>query len=133
MFPNRHTDEERRAQIEEGRALARNEGAPTNRIPGRIGASRPRTDAAAPRKAPPKGHEAFLKALETAGAVIRLEKCDGSIIEGIVRHSDKYTVTMRVFEVDFANPDGDKLHRDRVIFKHDVSEFSALTPRAEAH
>lgn len=71
------------------------------------------------KKTTVKGHEAFLKALETSGASIRLEKISsGATMIGQVRHSDKFTVTIRV--------DG----KDRVVFKHDISEFEAI-PRRE--
>lgn len=65
-------------------------------------------------KPSPTGHEAFLKALETSGATITLEKASsGAVIAGTVRHSDKFTVSVL--------SEGTV----RVIFKHDISEFSA--------
>lgn len=113
---------ERNQQIEEARRLAAAEGSLVTRRPqisvrpGHERAARP----AAFKKdtsAPVKGHEAFLKALETSGATIRVEKCDGTIVEGTVKHSDKYTISLR------------QPGPDRVIFKHDISEFSPVTPR----
>jgi glycine/D-amino acid oxidase-like deaminating enzyme len=74
--------------------------------------------------APPKGHEAFLKALEASGATIAVVKVSGGTIVGVLRHSDKYTLTVRT-----AHDGG---HRDRVMFKHDISEFYSLTPRKAA-
>lgn len=63
------------------------------------------------------GHEAFLKALIISNADIYVEKCDGKKYTGRIKHADKFTITMNV--------EGS----DRVIFKHDISEFSAVTPR----
>lgn len=69
----------------------------------------------------PKGHEAFLKGLETSGARISLEKMSsGEVITGRIKTSDKYTVSVSVGEGDDVTT--------RVIFKHDISEFRALTP-----
>lgn len=66
----------------------------------------------------PKGHEAFLKALESSSATVTFEKASsGAEIIGIIMHSDKYTVS--VF-------DGQKT---RVLFKHDISEFSTESTR----
>lgn len=60
----------------------------------------------------PKGHESFLKALEQSGSKIYIEKISsGSILEGIIKHSDKYTISLLV------------RGETRVIFKHDISEF----------
>lgn len=76
----------------------------------------------AARPAPLKGHEAFLKALEFAGAILVVEKVSsGDKVSGILRHSDKFSVTIRV-----VTPGGSI---DRVIFKHDISEFYSPTPR----
>lgn len=74
-------------------------------------------------KAKPQGHEAFLKALETSGTDIEIEKkSTGEKIRGAVKHSDKYTITLRY--VDGSNPEPQVINR--VIFKHDISEFRAL-------
>ena len=88
--------------------------------------SRTQRPSAIKKTAALKGHEAFLKALETSGAQVRIDKksCDDVVI-GTVKHSDKFTITMKI-----DNPDGS--HTNRVIFKHDISEFSALTPRVES-
>jgi sRNA-binding regulator protein Hfq len=60
----------------------------------------------------PKGHEAFLKALEASNATVAFEKVSsGERFTGTIKHSDKYTVSVL--------SDG----RTRVIFKHDISEF----------
>jgi sRNA-binding regulator protein Hfq len=73
----------------------------------------------------PKGHEAFLKALESSGSQVQVEKISsGELVIGQVKHSDKYTVTMRIM-----NADGS--HINRVLFKHDISEFSSITQRPE--
>ena len=61
----------------------------------------------------PKGHEAFLKALESSGATVYFEKVSsGAVVKGLLKHSDKFTVS--VLE------DGGQT---RVLFKHDISEF----------
>lgn len=79
----------------------------------------------APARVPLKGHEAFLKALELSGADVVIEKVSsGEAVEGKLKHSDKYTVTIRSMSKD------DKLI-DRVIFKHDISEFYTTTARPE--
>lgn len=64
------------------------------------------------------GHEAFLKALEKSEACIVVEKISGEVFSGKVKHSDKYTIS-----VEFNGT-------TRVLFKHDISEFSA-GPRIE--
>ena len=66
----------------------------------------------------PKGHEAFLKALVASGAEICIEKCSGDFVQGFLKHADKYTLSIEAGG------------QTRVIFKHDISEFVALTPRA---
>lgn len=65
----------------------------------------------------PKGHEAFLNALVKSEAEIEIEKCSGEMVVGKIKHADKYTISIQV------NDD------TRVIFKHDISEFRAITPR----
>lgn len=119
----------RNEQIEEARRLAAEEGvlAPRRTLHVKPGhESRPRSTSMVKKPAgAPKGHEAFLKALETSGAEIEIEKCDGNKIRGFVKHSDKYTVSVRCE----AAP-GSGIFKDRVIFKHDISEFSAVSPRA---
>jgi len=117
---------ERTQQIEEGARLAREDGSIRRPI---IKATRPytaRTTAAAPKKEVLKGHELFLKALETSGAMVTIQKRDGTIVVGTIKHSDKFTVSVRV--ASFSEGAGETF-RDRVIFKHDISEFSAITPR----
>ncbi len=72
-----------------------------------------------PNKPEPVGHESFLKALEKSAASIIIEKAStGEKIKGVVKHSDKFTISIE-----------DAAHRTRVIFKHDISEFEAVTPR----
>jgi sRNA-binding regulator protein Hfq len=76
-------------------------------------------------KVKPKGHEAFLKQIEASGTDVTLEKISsGEMIKGKVKCSDKYTVTIKQTLDDGAT-------RDRVIFKHDISEFSALAGRPD--
>jgi sRNA-binding regulator protein Hfq len=132
------TDSIRADQIAEARRLAEQDtevARPTLRLP--PGADRrptapgSRTGAGAQAKKTLKGHEAFLKALEMNDARIEVEKCDGTIYRGVLRHTDKFTLTVNVTEV--GSVDGASFiaieGRDRVIFKHDISEFSALTAR----
>lgn len=81
----------------------------------------------------PQGHEAFLKALEGSGAVVEVEKASsGDKVIGKIKTSDKYTISLRVPNVsgDWEGP-----YTTRVIFKHDISEFSPLMPTtpAEVH
>lgn len=118
-------------QLEEGRRLSgqtltvrpgaprrfADDGLPTERH-----ASRPlfKTPVKTAAKAP-AGHEAFLKALETSGAQIEVEKMSGEKLIGRVKHSDKFTISLRV--------ESGGVVRDRVLFKHDLSEFSAISPR----
>lgn len=78
----------------------------------------------------PTGHEAFLKALEASGAVVQIEKASsGDIVVGKIKASDKYTVSLRcpVVADDWEGP-----YKTRVIFKHDISEFSPLLPAAQS-
>jgi sRNA-binding regulator protein Hfq len=125
----------REQQVEEARRLAAEEREDTTHIPTRrILGVKPGHDSRRPVPvkrpvvaAAPKGHEAFLKALETSGAEIVIEKCDGTKVRGAVIHSDKYTVSVRTYADSMAS--GDKVRVDRVIFKHDISEFSAISPR----
>lgn len=116
------TDAERDIQMQEARRMSAAESAQQPVQPRRTLHAK-RTPQARPERAvaAPKGHEAFLKMLESSGATISVEKLDGSVVIGTVKHSDKYTITMRTtFE---GKP------TERVLFKHDISEFSAITPR----
>lgn len=70
----------------------------------------------------PKGHEAFLKALESSGAHVEFEKAsNGEKVIGTIKASDKYTVS--VFELSSG--------KTRVLFKHDISEFSATGRKSD--
>lgn len=120
-------DERLRAeQTEEARLLAASEDkfggfqAQPRRI---LTASRPPSRPGFPPSKPTRpllqGHAAFLKSLEHNNANVIVEKMNGDKVEGLVRHSDKYTITMRCKGVD------------RVIFKHDISEFMTTTPRPQ--
>lgn len=66
----------------------------------------------------PKGHEAFLKALETAGAVIRVAMLGDpdTVMIGTIRSSDKFTISLKV-----DRPDG--THQVFVLFKHAIESF----------
>ena len=113
-------DSVRREQAAEGTRMAREErdGEARSRIYGNHQGVR-----LSKKPSAPKGHEAFLKALEVSGTEIEVEKkASGECIVGVVKHSDKYTITLRC--VDSA---GAVLNR--VIFKHDISEFRALAPK----
>lgn len=139
-FPHAvHIDDPiRREQVEEARRMAESEGTVVRRtLSVRPGYENRSTTAA--RKAPVrnqlKGHEAFLKALELSGVEIELEKTDGTLYRGRIKHADKYTMTINVTamgHVENTNPPhAVDAPRDRVVFKHDISEFSALAPRVE--
>jgi sRNA-binding regulator protein Hfq len=68
---------------------------------------------------PPKGHEAFLKALENAGAVINvtlIASPDAAPMKGTIKHSDKYTISLKVSREDGS-------HQVYVIFKHAIESF----------
>lgn len=72
----------------------------------------------------PSGHEAFLKALESSNATVEVEKASsGDKIIGKIKASDKYTISLRVPNTpgDYEGP-----YATRVIFKHDISEFTPL-------
>lgn len=63
----------------------------------------------------PKGHEAFLKALEASNATVVFEKASsGEKVSGKIKTSDKHTVSVQTES------------GTRVIFKHDISEFFAV-------
>ncbi|WP_180815179.1 RNA chaperone Hfq [Ralstonia pickettii] len=129
------TEAERQAQIAEGARLARSEGESFGSFTRRSGtlsvrrnpdradrADRPvRTGGFAPRAKSAgavKGHEAFLKALETSGASITvLMASDEEPITGKVKTSDKFTVSLETADGTW------------VLFKHDISRFKPLTPR----
>ncbi|WKZ86373.1 RNA chaperone Hfq [Ralstonia pickettii] len=125
------TEAERMAQLAEGARMARSEGesfGSFTRRPGTLSvrrnvdrAERPARSGFQPRSKPAnaaKGHEAFLKALETSGASISvLMASDGESIVGRVKTSDKFTVSLETNDGTW------------VVFKHDISRFKPLTPR----
>lgn len=98
----------REAQIRDGRAMAKEDG---------CSYSRPRISAKprAPKK--PEGHEAFLKMLETSKAEIKVTTLYGDVYTGIVRHSDKYTISIK---------NGDE--GTVVFFKHGIEQFEPIEP-----
>ena len=108
MTSNMNSDHIRQDQIQAGRMVERE----TIRVP--QGATRfPQRTAKKPNA--PKGHEAFLKALEASGATVCFEKISSdTTVVGTIKHSDKYTVSVI---------DGNS-GSTRVLFKHDISEFS---------
>lgn len=73
----------------------------------------------APKKAAPAkpaGHEAFLKALEAGNAVVTIKMAtDGTELKGTIKHSDKYTISLRV--------DSEDGYQVYVIFKSAVEMF----------
>lgn len=72
-------------------------------------------------KTTPTGHEAYLKALETSGAMVAFEKAStGQVVVGPIKTSDKYTISV---QTEFGT---------RVLFKHDLSEFFVAAPIAAA-
>jgi len=136
-FAQSTTDAIRQEQIAEARRLADQEHEPVARrttlhLAHPRAGSRTGTGHVEKKKNVLKGHEAFLKALEINGARIEVEKKDGILYRGVLKHTDKYTITLHVTEQGHVE-DGEEFSlvegRDRVIFKHDMSEFSALTPR----
>ena len=116
---NAQLTEEQRLQIEEGKRLAAEEmlSASANV---RSAQPRPKLGVSKDFKVKqkvdkqPKGHEALLRILETNGASIVIEKCDGTTIEGSVKHSDHYTISVQ------------SKGSLRVVFKHDISEFRVI-------
>ena len=68
------------------------------------------------KKSKPTGHEAFLKGLEASKARLVIEMMSGDFIEGTVKRSDKYTVSLKTKEGTM------------VIFKHAIAAFT--TPDA---
>lgn len=73
------------------------------------------------KEAKPKGHEAFLKALETSGAEICVEFLDSIpgdpvFLIGIVKHSDAYTISLDTCG-----------GYTEVIFKHAIRKFACTT------
>lgn len=131
------TELERRRQIEAARAM-KDDGDGQRRILSlnrSTGGTPPM-----PRVSPPRkqnvltGHQAFLKSLEKSGADMVVEKLNGVIYYGKIRHSDKFSITLYV--TDILEPNSPSplpakpTPRDRVIFKHDISEFYTTTPPA---
>jgi hypothetical protein len=82
-------------------------------------------------RAPLAGHEAFLAALRQSNADLVVEKMTtGDIYYGKLRHSDKFTLTMNVTAIRRTDGGVEQVDPcDRVIFKHDISEFYTTTPR----
>jgi sRNA-binding regulator protein Hfq len=76
----------------------------------------------APRKpfvkkpAAPKGHEAFVKALEQAGAIVRLVTLAGETIKGTIHAADKFTISVKKTAADGS-------YQTTVYFKHALESF----------
>lgn len=117
-------DEARRRASEEGEAIQPRRTlsvARTDTRPARANEAPGRKPGGPATRVPLKGHEAFLKALELSGADVVIEKISsGAKMTGRIKHSDKFTVTLR-------SDDG----IERVIYKHDISEFYTTTPRSD--
>ena len=66
----------------------------------------------------PAGHEAFLKALEAAQATVsvRLVNDPEVVLKGTIKHSDKYTISLKVTRADGT-------YQVYVIFKHAIEQF----------
>lgn len=63
------------------------------------------------------GHQAFLRGLQLAGAVLSIQELDtGEIYAGIVKHSDATTISIRVDRADGT-------YQSYVIFKHAIKKF----------
>ena len=63
------------------------------------------------------GHQAFLKGLQLAGAVLTIQELDtDELYVGIVKHSDATTISIRVDRADGA-------YQSYVIFKHAIKKF----------
>lgn len=99
-------DSERQTQLEEGRRTLRLNK--TRTAPARSGNSKP--------AASPKGHEAYLKALEASGANVKVMLVGGEEIIGVIKHSDNYTISLL---------ESGELSAT-VIFKHDISRFRMI-------
>lgn len=85
--------------------------------PFRAYSSRPKV---AKSKIAPKGHEAFLKALESSGAIVTFDiASSGNYFAGPIKTSDKYTVSIQ------------EEGGTRVLFKHDISSFFVTAPVAK--
>lgn len=69
-----------------------------------------------------KGHEAYLKALEGSGAFVDfVMTSSGEHVLGKIKTSDRYTISVMCYA------SGNEGHyRTRVLFKHDISEFSSF-------
>lgn len=76
----------------------------------------------------PSGHEAFLKALEAGNAVIHVQMLSSEKpLKGTVKHSDKFTISLRVDR-------DDGTHQVYVLFKHAIESFwtnPADNPKSE--
>ncbi len=102
----------RQEQNRAGREMARSET--TNNSSWRV--NRP-----AQKAKKPQGHEAFLKMLETSGAEIELVLLSsGDKVRGVVRHSDKFTVSIKSGE------EGTKVY-----FKHALESFEPTDANRE--
>lgn len=100
-------DSERQNQLEEGRRTLRL-NKPRQAQTRQGGSGKP--------AAAPKGHEAYLKALEASGANVKVMLVGGEEIVGVIKHSDNYTISLL---------ESGELSAT-VIFKHDISRFRMI-------
>lgn len=99
---------ERAVQREQGRLIATREKVG---LPKQVGTK---------KKIAPKGHEAFLKALEASVAQVEFFLVsEPTSIVGYIKTSDKYTIS--IVEAGEQCP--------IVVFKHDISRFKPLQSR----
>lgn len=110
-----HHGDERSSQIAEGRSMASREKLT-------LKTAKP----AAKRTQQPKGHEAFLKALETSGVEVEFWIISEPLkIRGKIKTSDKFSVSVMETTCDGLESVGIPM----VIYKHDISRFRPLKAR----
>lgn len=108
--------DERSQQINEGRSMANREKLTLNKKP------------QAKRSQQPKGHEAFLKALEASGAEVEFWLISEPLkIRGKVKTSDKFSVSIMETSADGVETACFPI----VVYKHDISRFRPLQARQQ--
>lgn len=92
--------------------------------PNRIGNKRPQGHKTRDKPAV-EGHEQLLKMIQgTGGRIAFYVMSLDSNVEGVVKRSDKFTVSVTVEKIDISLPD--LLNKTVVFFKHDISFFIPL-------
>lgn len=114
-------DQIRRDQMNYGRTVRPHDEDVETRYSNRLSLRRSVNKPAAQSAQAPKGHEAFLKNLEASGATVCFTiRSSGEKVTGLIKASDKYTVSV-------VQPiEGSDRYLTRVLFKHDISEFSPV-------